>query len=326
MGNGRSSVLDCRAPILEAIMRVKARGCPALATGRAGGQIGRSADSANPRVLPPPLRVLPSRLTAAALVLVLWCGPAAAADVTAEAEYAITLGGTRVATVEVSLSDGGGRYEISASARITGVAQLVASGSARLSSTGRSTASGLDAQKFAVTIRSGGEDVTVGITYGNAGVSSFQVTPPVVNTIDRVAIERSQLSGVNDMVAPFIVKGGRLDQGLCNRKMRIFTGLERFDLTLRYAKDDVATSKRTGYQGPVVVCHLGYTPIAGHYTSSEITSELAGKDRILIWYAPLGTPGYFIPYRILVTTTSGDLSMVLTALKEGAAAVPASAR
>jgi hypothetical protein len=244
----------------------------------------------------------------------------------AEAEYAITLGGTRVATVDVDLSDSGGRYDISASARITGMAQLVAGGSATLSSSGRSTSSGLAAQTFKVTIHSGGDDLAVGITYGNAGVSSFQVTPPVVNNLDRVAIERSQLSGVNDMIAPFIVKGGSLDQSLCNRRMRIFTGLERFDLTLRYAKDDVATSKRTGYQGPVVVCHLGYTPISGHYTSSEITNYLARNDRILIWYAPLGTPGYFIPYRILVTTTSGDLSMVLTKLTQGQAAVAASAR
>jgi hypothetical protein len=166
----------------------------------------------------------------------------------------------------------------------------------------------------------------VAISYANSNVSSFQVTPPIVNNIDRVAIERGQLSGVNDMIAPFIIKGGSLDKSLCDRKMRVFTGIERFDLTLRYAKDDVATSKRTGYQGPVVVCYLGYKPISGHYTTSDITNYLAADDHILIWYSPIGTSGYFIPYRILVTTTQGDLSMVLTELDQGTATTAASAQ
>lgn len=270
------------------------------------------------------MRILPFRLAAAAAALLLAGGPALAAMV-ATAEYAITLGGTRVATVEVNLADSGSHYDIAASARITGLAQLVAGGSAKLDSSGRSTARGLEAETFDFDTRSGGDELSVAVTYANSAVSSFQVTPPVVNNIDRVAIERGQLSGVNDMIAPFILKGGGLDKSLCDRKMRIFTGIERFDLSLRYAKDDVATSKRTGYQGPVVVCYLGYKPISGHYTTSDITSYLAANDHILIWYAPLGTSGYFIPYRILVATTSGDLSMVLTDLTEGAPAATASA-
>ena len=97
--------------------------------------------------------------------------------------------------------------------------------------------------------------------------------------------------------------------------MAIFTGVERFNIKLSYIKDDEATSPRTGYQGPVVLCNIGYTPISGHFTTSEMTSFLADSDRILIWYAPLGDTGYFIPYRLLMTTAFGDLSMVLTDAK-----------
>jgi hypothetical protein len=98
--------------------------------------------------------------------------------------------------------------------------------------------------------------------------------------------------------------------------MQIFTGLERFNVAMRFAKEDVATSKRTGYQGPVILCNIRYTPVSGHFTTSEITNFLADSDRILIWYAPLGAPGYFIPYRVLLTTSVGDLSMVLTELQQ----------
>ncbi len=243
--------------------------------------------------------------------------PAVAAPVKATAGYAVTLGGTHVATVEVSLDDDGGKYALTLDARITGLARLVASGTAKLRSSGSSGNTGLRSQKFDLLTRAGGEDFTVAVTYAAGNVNSFVVSPPVINEIDRVAIERRQLAGsINDMAAAFVLKGEKLDGRLCERKLQIFTGVERFNLSLAYAKDDVATSRRTGYQGPVVLCRVHYTPISGHYSTSEITTYLARNDRILIWYAPMRTPGYFIPYRALIATDAGDLSIVLTSLEE----------
>lgn len=243
--------------------------------------------------------------------------PATAAPLKALAEYTVTMGGTQVANVEVSLDDDGSSYSLNGNARITGLARLVASGTARLQSAGASTSSGLRSQRFNLLTRASGEDFTVAITYASGNVDTFKVDPPIVNNIDRVAIERKQLVGnINDMAAAFVLKGDKLDAGICDRQMQIFTGVERFNLKLSYAKGDEATSKRTGYQGPVVLCNVRYTPVSGHYTNSEVTQDLVSKERILIWYAPLSTPGYFIPYRALVTTESGDLSVVLTSLTQ----------
>ena len=241
--------------------------------------------------------------------------PASAAPLHSVAEYTVTMGGTQVANVEVTLDDDGANYSLNGSARITGLARLMASGTAKLQSSGASTDSGLRSQRFNLLTRASGEDFTVAITYASGNVDTFKVDPPIVNNIDRVAIERKQLvGGINDMAAAFVLKGDKLDAGLCDRQMQIFTGVERFNLKLSFAKDDQATSKRTGYQGPVVLCNVRYSPVSGHYTSSEVTQDLVNKERILIWYAPLTTPGYFIPYRALVTTESGDLSVVLTSL------------
>jgi len=243
--------------------------------------------------------------------------PAVAAPLKAVAAYTVTMGGTQVANVEVTLADDGSSYNLNGSARITGLAQLVASGTAKLQSSGASTNSGLRSQRFDLLTRASGEDFTVAITYASGNVDTFKVNPPIVNNIDRVAIERKQLLGnINDMAAAFVLKGDKLDSAVCDRQMQIFTGVERFNLKLSYAKGDEATSKRTGYQGPVVLCNVRYTPVSGHYTSSEVTQDLMSRERILIWYAPLGTPGYFIPYRALVTTESGDLSVVLTSLTQ----------
>jgi hypothetical protein len=253
-----------------------------------------------------------SALPAAAFLIL--GASAARADVTATASYVINLGGTIVATASFKLQDQGGSYDLALSANITGIAQLVASGIAKVDSTGAVTSGGLRSQSFDLMTRASGEDFTIKVQYASGNVTAFVVNPPIVNNIDRVPVERKQLSGVNDMLAAFVLRGEKLDRSLCDYHPQIFTGVERFDLDFKYAKDDVATSARTGYQGPVVLCHVAYKPISGHYTTSEITNSLAHDDRILIWYAPLRDTGYFIPYRVLLTTSVGDLSMVLTSL------------
>lgn len=261
------------------------------------------------------LYALFNRAKRLALALPFLAGAAYADDFRAIADYAVTLGGTHIAKANVTLSDAGGKYDLVVDAKISGLAQLVANGSAHLESVGRSGASGLTAQNFTLTTQASGDTFNVGVTFAGGGVASFKVDPPIVNNIDRVAIERKHLVSTNDMAAPFIIKGGKLDKSLCDRRLQIFTGIERYDLNLRYAKDDVATSKRTGYQGPVIVCSASYKPISGHYTTSEVTTYLASGDHILIWYAPVGESGYFIPYRVLISTDAGDLSIVLTDLQ-----------
>jgi hypothetical protein len=252
----------------------------------------------------------------AALLFAALALPVAAAEVQATATYGVSLGGTAIANVTIRLNDSGEKYAMALDARITGLAQMVASGSAKGESVGISTGAGLISQKFDLLTRASGEDFTVEVEYAQKDVTAFVVSPPIVNNIDRVALERKHLRGVNDMLAAFVIKAEGLDSGICERKMQIFTGVERFNLAMRFTRDDEATSKRTGYQGPLVLCTVKYTPVSGHYTSSEITSYLAGSDRILIWFAPLQAPGYYIPYRAILSTSAGDLSIVLTKLEQ----------
>jgi hypothetical protein len=257
-------------------------------------------------------RPLPAILAAA--LLSISGATATHAATTANASYVVNLGGTIIASAKFRFVDDGSAYTLSLNANVSGVAQLVASGTAKVDSSGTVTPEGLRSSAFDLLTRSGGDEFNIRVQYQKADVTAFVINPPIVNNIDRVPLERKQLSGVNDFLASFIRKG-KLGPGLCAHRAKIFTGVERFDLSFSYARDDVATSMRTGYQGPVVLCKVKYQPIAGHYTTSEITNSLAQEDRILIWFAPLGDSGYAIPYRVLLTTSMGDLSMVLTGLE-----------
>jgi hypothetical protein len=252
-------------------------------------------------------------LLALPFVALMVTGPASAAA-TAHASYVVNLGGTIIANAKFRFEDDGSAYTLSLDANVSGVAQLVASGIAKVESSGAVTKDGLRSNSFDLLTRASGEEFTIKVSYQKSDVTAFMINPPIVNNIDRIPLERKQLAGVNDFMASFIRKGA-LGRDVCSYKAKIFTGVERFDLSFSYAKDDVATSKRTGYQGPVVLCAIKYKPIAGHYTTSEITNSLAQDDRILVWFAPMKDTGYVIPYRVLLSTSMGDLSMVLTNLE-----------
>jgi hypothetical protein len=255
-----------------------------------------------------------SRFTLAATLAVSLSLPAAAAEVNARASYVLTLGGINIAAMNVDLSDNGRTYELDLAANVAGLGAVVASGTAKVSSQGNSAGAGLVAQKFDLETRASGETFSVDVSFAGQDVSTFKVEPPIIDNYDRVPIERRHLTGAGDFLSAFVLKGGALDKSLCQRKVGVFTGVERFNITMAYAREEQANSPRTGYQGPVVLCTVDYQPVSGHFTSSEITNYLAESDRIVIWYAPLGETGYFIPYRVLLGTNMGDLSMVLTGM------------
>lgn len=252
---------------------------------------------------------------AVSLVAMASAAPVAAAEVNATANYTVTLGGISIASVAVKLGDTGQRYSLDLSAKVSGLGTLVASGTASVSASGQSSGKVLASEKFDLKTVASGETFTVDVGFAGGNVSAFIVNPPLIDHYDRIPIERKHLNGVGDMLSAFVLKGQGLDKSLCQRKMQVFTGVERFNITMSFAGEDEATSARTGYQGPVVTCNIRYTPVSGHFTTSEITNYLAESDRILIWYAPLNQTGYYIPYRVLLTTSMGDLSMVLTGMQ-----------
>lgn len=256
--------------------------------------------------------VIRSALFLLALAFPLAAKPAFAAPVDARVSYVVTVGGINIALIDIDFDDDGRRYGFDLSARVTGLANVVASGSATASVSGASTGANLQSERFALETRANGENFKVDVGFAGRNVASFQVNPPVLDTYDRVPLERAHLNGVGDFVSAFVLKGRGLDSSLCQRDFKIFTGVERFNIKMGFLAEDEATSPRTGYQGPLVACSVKYQPVSGHFDSSEMTQYLAETSRIILWYAPLGASGYYVPYRVNIGTSMGDLSMVLT--------------
>ncbi|WP_027836053.1 DUF3108 domain-containing protein [Maritalea myrionectae] len=254
-----------------------------------------------------------SNLTGASVAL--FCASTLAANAfDATANYVVTLRGVNIAQVAVDFDNNGQNYAVDIDGVVSGLASLVAAGTANLDSKGSLNGGDLQAEQFQLATEANNELFKVQFRAQGAKVNSFQVIPELTDNVNRVPVKQSQLTNINDPVAAFLIKADSLSPAICNRQMRIFTGIERFDINMSFAENQTATSQRTGYQGPVVLCKLKYNPVSGHFSDSASTTYMKNNQRFLMWFAPLKDTGYVIPYRVLVGTAFGDLSMVLTRL------------
>jgi hypothetical protein len=60
-----------------------------------------------------------------------------------------------------------------------------------------------------------------------------------------------------------------------------------------------------GYQGPVVVCSIYFTPVAGYIPDRPVIKYLAGARDMEIAFAPLLGTRMLIPYRLVIPTPLG---------------------
>ncbi len=238
----------------------------------------------------------------------------AATAFNADANYVVTLRGVNIAQVAVDFETSGQNYSVDIDGIVSGLASLVAAGTADIDSKGSAAENGLQAEQFQLTTKANNEVFKVQYRAKTGNVNSFQVVPKLTENVNRVPVKQSQLKNVNDPVAAFLIKAETLSPAICNREMKVFTGIERFDIKMSFAENQTATSQRTGYQGPVVLCKLRYVPISGHFSDSASTTFMKNNQRFLVWFAPLKDTGYVIPYRVMIGTAFGDLSMVLTRL------------
>lgn len=245
-----------------------------------------------------------------------FCAPfgALANNLNANANYVVTLRGVNISTVSVGFKDNGQNYSVNILGDVTGLASLVAAGTARFASSGNSSGDQLQSERFELETIANDQTFNVMFQANQGNVTSSQVIPPLSQNKNRVPIVRKHRQNINDPIASFFLKADRLEPALCDRQLKVYTGVERYNIDLKFAKEQTATSKATGYQGPVILCTMRYNPISGHFTNSDTTTYMQSNQRFLIWYAPLGQSGYMIPYRVLVGTAFGDLSMVLTRL------------
>ena len=150
---------------------------------------------------------------------------------------------------------------------------------------------------------------SIRITIDNGNVKDFKVDPPPDNDPERVPITEASQHGVLDPMTASLVRmpgnGNLLAPDACQRKQEIFDGRLRYDLQFAFKRMDKVKAAK-GYAGPVVVCAVNFSPVAGFVPSRAAIKYLSKQRDMEVWLAPIAGTRVLVPYRAQGPTPIGQ--------------------
>ncbi|WP_374253858.1 DUF3108 domain-containing protein [Xanthobacter sp.] len=248
-------------------------------------------------------------------------GPARA-DGQFNAKYVLSVGGVELGRGSIKVEAGDQTYEISGSARVTGVLRAVSSGKGVAASRGTISGGKLVPKVYALNAEADGKAETARLAMASGAVKEMEVEPPFKPAADRVPIEQAVLQNILDPMSGAFVyvpgTGDMVSAAACARSVPVFDGRQRYDLVLTYQRTE--TVKVAGYAGSAVVCSVRYQPVAGHRPTRYTVKYMAENKDIYVWLVPIAGTRLMAPFRVSVATMIGTALLEATSLETEAKA------
>jgi hypothetical protein len=225
-----------------------------------------------------------------------------------DARYSVTLAGLPIGRGSWIIDIGEEHYSAAASGATTGLLQIFASGQGQSMVRGTVAGGQLVPVTYMANISTDKKYDEVKMVLSAGTVKEFSVEPPNNPNVPRVPLTEDHRHGVLDpMTAPLLRVPGSGDSVVpqaCQRKLAIFDGRMRYDVQLAFKRIEFVRSQ-TGYQGPVVVCAVYFTPIAGHVPDRYALRYIAQLRDMEMSLAPIAGTRIVAPYRVAVPTPIG---------------------
>lgn len=262
-----------------------------------------------------------ARLLAAGLALVPFALAfgvnAARADGRMVAKYSLSVAGVEFGrgTFVVQASDSA--YEISGTARITGLMRAVANGKGRAAARGAFTGGRMVPIVYAMDAEADGKEESARIVMVAGAVKEMDVEPVLKFAPDRVPVTEAVLKSVLDPVSGAFAympgTGEMLSAAACQRVVPVFDGRQRYDIALSFQR--IEQVKVEGYSGPAVVCAARYKPVAGHRPSRYTVKYMVDNKDVYAWLVPIAGTRLMAPYKVSVATMIGTAVLEAEAME-----------
>ncbi len=150
------------------------------------------------------------------------------------------------------------------------------------------------------------DDVRMALAGGN--VTDYAVEPPLPPIPDRIPVTEADRHGVFDPMTSMLNRvpgsGDPVSPEACNRKVAVFDGRVRYDLHSDYKRMEAVKADK-GYQGPVAVCTVYFTPISGYVPNRPAIKYLVELRDAEVWLAPIANTRVLVPFRFSMPTPLG---------------------
>jgi hypothetical protein len=206
-----------------------------------------------------------------------------------DSRYTVKLDGLRVGEAILHTTLDANRYKVAVSADV-GV--LLVNTNIRAEASGSRTGAKLKPERFQLVL-SGAEEGAVGVNF--AGLAAAGAKTP------------SHLRGVLDPLTALLLtslKPSSPSKNPCNNVLRIYTGHDRFDLSLR-----PKPSSEMQREPIVVTCQVQYSATAG---DPQAAGNGAGGSQNLDWemgFMKLSKPQFWLPEHLSLPTRKGMVTI-----------------
>src|SRR5215468_5254235 len=224
-----------------------------------------------------------------------------------EAHYEASLAGISVGrgTWGIEITDD--YYSASAQGATAGLLKAFSGGTGTGSAQGRIVNGALVPANYIATISSKKSE-TIKINLANGNIRDFTIDPEPPVDPDRIVVTPEHKKGVVDPMTSSLVRvpgnGELLGPDACRGGSSVFDGRLRYDLKLDFKRMETVRAEK-GYQGPVVVCAVYFTPIAGYIPDRPVIKYLATERRMEIVLVPIAGTRVLVPFRLTIPTPFG---------------------
>jgi hypothetical protein len=224
-----------------------------------------------------------------------------------DADYTVTLLGIPIAHASWTVAVQQDQFTAAANGATSGLLRALSAGSGTASANGSVGTAQPKPANFALTITnnkgSDGEKIVFSGGHAKEYLDHPQTTSP-----SWIPLTEAHRTGVVDPMTALLFhapgNGNPVMPEACQRKIAVFDGHMRFDLQLAFKRLDRVRAN-SGYQGPVVVCSVSFSPIAGYEPGRYAIKYVAAQHDIEIWLAPVAGTRLLAPFRAYTPTPLG---------------------
>lgn len=217
-----------------------------------------------------------------------------------DARYAVTLAGITIGKGSWVIDITDTHYMATASGVTTGLVRAFTGGHGTSAARGTLHAGEPQSSVYSSSIVTSRKSDEVWLTVDNGDVTDSRLDPPLESEPDRVPITGAHQHGILDPMTASLLRtpgnGDPLSAEACQRSVAVFDGRLRYDLQLAFKRMDRVKAEK-GYAGPVVVCAVHFSPIAGFIPSRTAIRYLTRLRDIEVWLAPIAGTRVLVPYR-----------------------------
>jgi hypothetical protein len=224
-----------------------------------------------------------------------------------DADYSVTLLGIPIAHITWTVAIRQDQFSAAANGSTSGLLRVFSPGSGTASANGSVGTAQPKPANFALTITNNkgpdGEKIVF-----SGGRAKETLDHPLTTSPSWIPLTEAHRVGVVDPMTALLFhvpgNGNLVVPQACQRKIAVFDGHMRYDLQLAFKRLDRVRAN-AGYQGPVVVCSVSFSPVAGYEPGRYTIKYVAAQHDIEIWLAPLAGTRLLVPFRAYTPTPLG---------------------